>query len=206
VVGKVKGKPREEEKMGKKKSEFLGALGKYFEISKAVLNAVLDQGGTDDDLARILSDAELRREIARLIVAKPAKSEFPSLATAADLIPEGWTVVEDVAPTLSSAGDLEFIPVLREGEPPVRGDVMRQRAKEQNANLGLADLKRALETQAEIPAGLQGKYITFAGTVLRDAVGDLYVAYLYWHDGRWVVDFSWLDSGWGGSDRLARCK
>jgi hypothetical protein len=206
MVGKAKGKSREEEKMGKKKSEFLGALGKYFEISKAVVNTVLDQGGTDDDLARILSDAELRREIARLIVAKPAKTEFPSATLAADLIPSGWTIVEDVAPTLSSAGDLEFIPVLREGEPPVRGDVMRQRAKEQNANLGLADLKRALETQAEIPAGLQGKYITFAGTVLRNAGGNLYVACLGWGGGRWIVGFCRLAGGWGDDVRLARCK
>jgi hypothetical protein len=54
--------------MSKKKSEFLGALGKYMEISKAVLNEVLGLGGSDDDLRRIITDKALRQEIAKLIV------------------------------------------------------------------------------------------------------------------------------------------
>ncbi len=189
--------------MGKQKSDILSGMGSGFQIVKALRDA----GATDEDLRRIIvENSPLPRQIVEILVAKSVKPVFPSLTLAADLIPSGWTIVEDVAPTLKSAGDLEFIPVLREGEPSVRGDVMRQRAKEQNANLGLADLKRALETQAEIPAGLQGKYITFAGTVLRHADGYLYVADLYWHDDRWFVNFCRLDHDWRDSVRLARCK
>lgn len=189
--------------MAKKSSEFLKALGRYFEISKAVLNAVLDQGGTDDDLARILSDAELRREIARLIVAKPVKSEFPSSAIAAEY---GYAVVEDVAPTLKSVGDLEIAPFLEPGEDYVNGETMRQRAKKLGANLGLADLKFVLDRQAEIPAEMRDKYIVFSGTVLRYPFGNLGTACLHWHGVRWVVVFRWLDDDWDDIDRLARSK
>jgi len=203
--------------MAKKSSEFLKALGRYFEISKAVLNAVLDQGGTDDDLARILSDAELRREIARLIVAKSAKLAFPSLTLAADLIPSGYTVVEDVAPTLKSIGDLDLASFLEPGESYVNGETMRQRAVVLKANLGLADLKVALADQAKISEEAKPFYIVFPGTVLRDPDGrlcvaylswggDLCVAYLGWDDDRWVVDFDRVASDWDDDDRLARCK
>jgi hypothetical protein len=190
-------------KMAKKSSKFLKALGRYFEISKAVLNAVLDQGGTDDDFARILSDAELRREIARLIVAKPVKSEFPSSAIAAEY---GYAVVEDVAPTLKSVGDLEFAPFLEPGEDYVNGETMRQRAKKLGANLGLVDLKFVLDRQAEIPAEMRDKYIVFSGTVLRNPNGYLYVADLYRSGDGWYLRWNYLDRDWLGSGRLARSK
>lgn len=54
--------------MGKKKSEFLASLGVLWEIWKALVNEVLDQGGSDDDLRRIQTDANLRRQIAGIIV------------------------------------------------------------------------------------------------------------------------------------------
>lgn len=190
--------------MAKKSSEFLKALGRYFEISKAVLNAVLDQGGTDDDLARILSDAELRREIARLIVMKPAKSEFPSAAIAREY---GYTVVEDVAPTLDPDADLEFVSFLEPGESVVSGETMRKRAVALKANLGLADLKFLLEHQDKIPAEFRGtKYLAFPGTVLRSPHGCLFVACLYWDVGRWVVDFDRVADDWFVVDLLPRCK
>jgi len=52
----------------KKKSDFLSGMGKAFEIFRAIVNAVLDIGGNDSDLERILTDANLRKQIADLIV------------------------------------------------------------------------------------------------------------------------------------------
>ena len=52
----------------KKKSDFLKGFGKAFEIFKAIVNAVLDIGGDDSDLDRILTDSDLRKQIAGLIV------------------------------------------------------------------------------------------------------------------------------------------
>ncbi|MFA6603911.1 MAG: hypothetical protein WCT10_03670 [Patescibacteria group bacterium] len=55
--------------MVQKKSEFVSAAGTTFEIIQKLSGAVRDLGGSDDHLRRILSDEELRREIAKLLVA-----------------------------------------------------------------------------------------------------------------------------------------
>lgn len=52
----------------KKKPEFLSALGVMFEIWKAVVDAVLAKGGSDDDLRRVKDDKKLADAIADLIV------------------------------------------------------------------------------------------------------------------------------------------
>lgn len=54
--------------MSRPKSEFLKAFGTSFEIFKAVADAVIGQGGSDDDLRRLLSDRVLRFKVAQLIV------------------------------------------------------------------------------------------------------------------------------------------
>lgn len=53
----------------KKKSPFLSAFGTAFQIFKALTDAVLDIGGEDDDVRRILIDTDLRRDLATRIVA-----------------------------------------------------------------------------------------------------------------------------------------
>ena len=59
-----------------KKSEFLKGFGKMFEIVKMLVNAVLDIGGDDSDMERILKDETLRKEIAKLIVGAKAVAKF----------------------------------------------------------------------------------------------------------------------------------
>ncbi len=54
--------------MSVKKSQFLGAFGKAFQIFKAITDAVLDIGGTDADVTRILTDSELCKDLANRIV------------------------------------------------------------------------------------------------------------------------------------------
>lgn len=186
--------------MSRKKSEFLSSLGVLWEIWKALVNEVLDLGGTDEDLRRIQTDATLRRQIAELIMTS-VKS-----VTCADLIPQGWTVVEDVDPSDFQVEDLEFISCLNEGEDCIDGKTMRVRAVTLKANLGLFDGKRILDQQDKVPVEIRGKYIFLPGTLLRDSVGDLHVAYLYWDDERWCLNFYWLDRGWNAYDRLARRK
>jgi hypothetical protein len=56
--------------MSRKKSEFLGGFGMANEILKAIIDAVLEQGGSDEDLRRIISAPDLAKEIAGLIVQK----------------------------------------------------------------------------------------------------------------------------------------
>ncbi len=52
----------------KKKSQFLSAFGKSFQIFKALSDTVLDLGGDDEDIRRILIDESLRISLARAII------------------------------------------------------------------------------------------------------------------------------------------
>jgi len=56
--------------MGRKKSEFLSGFGVANEILRAIVNAVLDQGGDDEDLRRIIKEPELASQLAKLIIRK----------------------------------------------------------------------------------------------------------------------------------------
>jgi hypothetical protein len=63
--------------MARKKSEFVRSLGIAFQVFMALVNEVMDQGGTDDDVRRIETDTELRKELATLIVGKKEQSAPP---------------------------------------------------------------------------------------------------------------------------------
>ncbi|HLC70036.1 MAG TPA: hypothetical protein VJH75_03245, partial [Patescibacteria group bacterium] len=81
---------------------------------------------------------------------------------------------------------------------------MRRRAVGVGGNLGLADGKRILAEQEKLSVEFQGSYIPLPGNVLRGPHGDLYVAYLRFVGGRWILSFNWLDNDWGG-DGLFAC-
>lgn len=156
------------------------------------------------DIGLAVGDGKISEEQVRamhpLFYGKTAKSAFPSEAIAREY---GYTVVEDVEPTLSSAADLEAVSFLEPGEFVVSGETMRQRAVVKKANLGLADLKVALDDQKKISVE---EYIVFSGTLLRNPDGHLCVAVLRWGDDGWYLDFGRVACGWFDSDRLARCK
>lgn len=64
--------------MKRKTSDFLSALGVQFEIWKALVEAVLSRGGTDEHLRRIITDKTLRGKLAELIVGDASStSTFP---------------------------------------------------------------------------------------------------------------------------------
>lgn len=56
--------------MAKKKSRFLSSFGIAFQVLKSVTDAVLAEGGSDDDLRSLLSDPEKRRRVALEIVGR----------------------------------------------------------------------------------------------------------------------------------------
>ena len=137
-------------------------------------------------------------------VSTPEQSPFVSAALAADLIPKGWEVVEDVAPTAFDVARLKPRSFLRDGDGGViDGDEMRKRAGELKTNWSLADGRRMLAEQSRIPTGLRGYYIPLTGTVLRDSDGNLYVAFLYFYGVRWYLYFIWLDHDWNDFVRFA---
>ncbi|MDO8505438.1 MAG: hypothetical protein Q7S48_02600 [bacterium] len=56
--------------MARPKSEFLSAWGRAFEIFKVIVDVVLDLGGNDEDLLRLLKDRERVSMIGRIIIQK----------------------------------------------------------------------------------------------------------------------------------------
>ena len=130
-----------------------------------------------------------------------------AVSTAADdLIPSGWRIVEDVAPTLKSAADLDTVSFMEPDEDYVPSETQRQRAKAKKANLGLADLKVALSDQGKISKEARRFYIVFLGTVLLRPDGGLCVACLRWVDDGWHLNWHYLGYDWRGLGRLARSK
>ena len=112
-------------------------------------------------------------------------------------IPDGWKITEPgPARRITDVSKLEFTPILKEGEDPINGEVMRERAKEKGCDYGLEDLDFFLDHQDEIPKEFRDPniYLVFPGAVLEDSSRDRYVACLVWDDGRWCLDFFWLDS------------
>ncbi|MBI4991662.1 MAG: hypothetical protein HZB99_00390 [Candidatus Harrisonbacteria bacterium] len=116
-----------------------------------------------------------------------------------DKTKSGWTLLED-----TSFDGKQFVPdiveFLKPNESYVRGDVMKQRAKELNAHLSQRHAEYLLEHQDLIPKEWQGKYyLIFPGTVWQDWYGGQRVAYLYWDGDQWNLSFFWLEiESWGG--------
>lgn len=189
-----------------RKSDILTYGRQLHDVGRLVAEAVHEAGGNDEDVKRIF-DKIVQRQIGMLVMGKLKLALQPCQIHAANLIPD-WCkeIVEDVAPTDFKVSDLEFIRFLNEGESPIGGTAMRQKAVVLKANYGLSDAKRLLDHQDEIPTDMRGKYIVFTGTVLRVSDGVLCVAYLYWFVGRWCLDFGRLDGVWGDVGRLPRRK
>ncbi|MEK7625268.1 MAG: hypothetical protein AAB467_02870 [Patescibacteria group bacterium] len=189
----------------KQKSEFVSGLGSAFEFVKAISDEVRKQGGNDDDLRKVIAQEVLRKTIAKAIVGRDG-NQFPSLALAAELIPTGWTVIEDVAPSAFDISKLKPRSFLTAADTKgwITGEEMRKRAPELGGNLGLSDAPRLLADGGKaIPVKFRGYYIPLPGTKLRDSGGRLCVPCLGWGGERWYLDFVWLGRGWGGGGRLA---
>lgn len=97
----------------------------------------------------------------------------------------------------------ELVPFLKKGEWSVRGDVMVERAKELNANLGEEDCRFILEHQDQIPEEFQGKFFLIF-TAWRHLSGPQRIAYLEMGDYYWYQDWAWLDDVWCNDVRLVR--
>lgn len=165
-----------------------------FNLTKEDAQSLIAQGG--------VFQAQLKEAVVALL----KKGKFPSQTLDANLIPNGWEIVEDVEPSKFQIKDLEMVSFLENGEEYVKGEVLRKRAVGLKANLGLADAKYILDYQAEIPPEFRTKYFVFPGTLLRSPDGDLRVAYLGWDGERWCHNFNWVDVDFSVSDRLVRSK
>jgi hypothetical protein len=181
------------------------------QIARLVEDTMAALDLTKDSAQRILENGGVFKEWITPILKNLGSEKSPSLTYAAKHIQRGWEIVEgeDVFPTLTSMADLEpvkFLVGLEEDED-VLGVTMRKRGIEKRAMLGLSDAAWLLDHQSEIPPVELRKYhLVFAGTTLRDPSGYHYVAYLFWADDQWYLDFYSLCNFVSCSFRLARRK
>lgn len=112
-----------------------------------------------------------------------------------------------ILPTEMTVGNVtyEILSFLKEGEESVKGNVMVERAKEMNANLGQEDCQHILNHQSDIPSELRGKAL-FVFTDWRRPGDSEGVAYVGWNGGRWVQNWYWLGDDWYGNVRVLRRK
>lgn len=188
-------------------TKLLGGQEIWDKHNKKVSAKLEALGMTSEEVTQIFSGDEIFAKIVELCFAAGRPS--PKSATTPEVaahIPKGWTVLKDVALTLSHHLKIKFISFLERGEVSVHDKVMCERAVKLGGNLGLADARWLVENRQLIPAELRGrKYIIFPGTVLRDSIGYLYVPYLLWDDGRWILNFRWLEDRWIDLDCLVSC-
>ena len=119
------------------------------------------------------------------------------------LIPDGWTVVDDVATADFNMKKFKIKKFLKKNESYISGEELRKRAIDLKANLGFKVLEYVLEHQSQIPEEFRNYWIYFTGTLLRRPDGVLCVACLYFDGDRWVLRFAWLDDFFDSNDRLA---
>ena len=124
-----------------------------------------------------------------------------------DMTKENWQLLEDVKgdiPEGASTLNLELIPFLNEGESSVNGEEMKNRSKDLKAHHGQKLAELLLRNQSQIPKEWRQFYLAFPGTVWQSSRGDRNVPYLGWLDGRWYLNFRWLDNDWRSLVRLVR--
>ncbi|TSC83730.1 MAG: hypothetical protein G01um101413_870 [Parcubacteria group bacterium Gr01-1014_13] len=174
-------------------SRFLQDGLEHLDLTKEDAQLIIMQGG--------VLQTELKETIAILL----KNRKFPSLlSTAGDIIPRGWEVVEDVAPSKFEVKDLELISFLENGEEWIGTKEMYKRAVDLNANLGLVDAKYVLEHQGEISAEFRKRSLLFTGTKALDLQGILCFPFLYWSGNHWVFHFGWGEIKWGDHYSLVR--
>lgn len=84
----------------------------------------------------------------------------------------------------------------------VIGHDLRQELESESV-LNACVLDFLLKNPHLIPEEWKGKSIFFWGTIYRNAIGNLYVPYLYWNGGKWYSRFSWLGSDWNDNNPAA---
>ena len=161
---------------------------------KALANEVINLGGGDDDMNRIHTDRDVRRQLAELLVVQPASTPAGPAGTivaSLELIVDHGKSVEEMAKaggynyTNSDITDVNF-PHPREGEETVMIDLVKfansdttaERERQLAAYGELAEMDDMLTTGIQYPDEQRKYPIVFLGSAWVDPSGDRYVGYL----------------------------
>src|SRR3990167_11517578 len=109
---------------------------------------------------------------------------------------DGWKLLEDVPFNESDLKDLELVEFLKDGEDKIKGEEMRKRAKELNANLGQSHAEYLMEHFELLPDKAKNYRLIFSGTVWQVGGGYRSIPYLSWSGGRGDLVFDWFELDW----------
>ena len=188
-----------------KKSEFLSAFGTVFQIWKAITDAVLERGGSDDDVRRILTSKKFLATIVDAIMETGKK-----LAAAFRLTVNYDLSVEDMVKLgkydwTNSDITSEHFPVTRQGKSEVEvelvhfdrvmssNDVLRELDKQ---GYRPADLRELLDFGAAYPEEQRKYPIAALGSVWQLPNGRRRVADLVGSAGYRGLGLDWLEDDW----------
>lgn len=118
----------------------------------------------------------------------------------------GWRILKDEDLTLNDPTHVEVVSILTEDECWVGGSELILRAMKLDACLGQHDAEFVLRYEDAIPRTWRENYFVFPATVWHDrhGKGRRRVSCLFWNGRRWVLDFDWLEGGFGKDVRLIR--
>ncbi len=208
--------------MARKKSEFLSAYGVAFQVLKSITDAVLAEGGSDEDLRSLLSDSEKCRRVAMEIVGhKPREQKGTSYR--GDVSPAATGFRAEVIYVQPSYADLkkvfdcvydgyknaEFKPIDICKDVSVENREIEFELVHLNKDVSTDKALAELDKQGLCPAlyeellAFAAKYpelqkqfpIVALGSVCRYD-DDLYSPYVRWNDVERDLDFYWIDDGW----------
>jgi hypothetical protein len=198
--------------MARQKSELKSGIGKSMRTFTALIEAVEDLGGGDEQLRRIETNADLRQELAKLIVGQNASStgNFHRVTVDRDKKLKAMIQAGRYDWTNSDITDKHF-PVEGSGVVEVDielvhyGHTMSTDAVLKNLDtrgLRPAKIEELLALGAAKPE-LQREFpIIVLGSVWRDPVGCQFVPCLVWGGSKRDLDLNWIDGTWGGLCRF----
>jgi hypothetical protein len=187
--------------MGQKKSEFVSAFGIAFQVWKSLANAVLDRGGSDDDLRKIETDEGLRQKLADLIVGA-CQSVFPITTTggkASALIAAGkydWVndwITDERFPIAPHAPETRVIELVAYDCAMTSGEVLADFAQR---GLARPTYEDALQFGIEHPEEQRKRPIVFLHELVRSPDGSPSVLILRGDASERVLDLVWFEGDW----------
>lgn len=184
--------------MAQKKSEFISAFDIAARIWKSLVNAILDRGGTDDDLRRIETDETLRGKLAEFIVGAakllyPFTYRFPWWNDKCRVIREGAPCTAPIP-----ISKLKLVSFHKKGEDWVSFDEMLSRANNPEEfpgcqGWGMHQGEQLLKRANELPEEMRKYFLLLPDTLLLGGDGYRCIACLIWDDGEWRFYWRWND-------------
>lgn len=201
--------------MSRKTSAFVSGFSIATAVFQALANAVIDVGGSDEDLRRIEKDEVLRRKLAEMIVKKKVPAPLTPLTflitidyslSLIQMIKLGhydWVdsdITEKKFPFEGSGKKEAEIVLVHLNKVASTDEVFRELDRR---NLRPAKIEELLAFAAKFPEEQRKYPVVALGAVWQDSSGSHYCLYLYESASERSLHLRWLPGDWVDYARFA---